>query len=143
MIPVWVAKWVGLQYRDKGRGQGGYDCWGLARAILQGERGISLPDYADAYVSACDPESASRAVSAGLAAGWRRTLAPAEFDLVILAIARRPWHCGIVVAPGWFVHCPPPHRGETQTLSCCERLDSMTWRNRVEGFYRYRGNASG
>jgi len=136
LIPAWVGAWVGLPYADKGRGPNAFDCWGLARAVLQAERGIRLPDYAEAYESASDPESASRAVMAGLAEGWQKVTVPVVFDLVILAIARRPWHCGIVVAPGWFLHCPPPHRGNTQTLSCVERLDSIAWRNRVDGFYR-------
>lgn len=136
MIPAWCAKWVGRPYADKGRGPNAFDCWGLVRAVLRTERGANLPDYADAYTSSCNEQSAPRAVLAGLAAGWQKVMQPAAFDLVILAIARRPWHCGLVVAPGLFLHCPPPHRGSTQTLSCIERLDSITWRNRVEGFYR-------
>lgn len=136
MIPGWAAKWVGRPYADKGRGPDAYDCWGLTRAVLHAERGLTLPDYADAYESACDPESAPHAVVAGLAAGWQKVATPVAFDLVILNIARRPWHCGLVVAPGLFLHCPPPHRDSRQTLSCVERMDSITWRNRVGGFYR-------
>lgn len=143
MIPAWVGRWVGLPYRDKGRGPDGFDCWGLVRAALLAERGIRLPDYADAYESASDPDSASRAVTAGLANGWRKVERPEPFDLVILKIALRPWHCGLIVARGWFLHCPPPHRGSTQTLSCLERLDSLQWRNRVEGFYRLQAGIEG
>lgn len=136
MIPAWCSKWVGRPYADKGRGPDAFDCWGLARAVLQAERGATLPDYADTYTSAGDPQSAPCAVLAGLADGWQKVTQPDTFDLVILSIARRPWHCGLVVAPGLFLHCPPPHRDSRQTLSCVERLDSITWRNRLEGFYR-------
>lgn len=61
MIPAWVGAWVGREYSDKGRGPR-YDCWGLVRAILSAERGISLPSYADAYLTASDRYSVSEAV---------------------------------------------------------------------------------
>jgi cell wall-associated NlpC family hydrolase len=61
LIPDFAAKWIGLPYADKGRGPA-YDCWGLARAVLAAEAGLVLPDYADAYTTACDRFSVARAV---------------------------------------------------------------------------------
>jgi len=61
---------------------------------------------------------------------------PQAFDLVILNIAARPWHCGVMVAPDRFLHVMPPGpRGPT--FSCIERIDSPRWQARVEGFYRH------
>lgn len=135
MIPSWCSKWIGLPYEDKGRGPA-YDCWGLVRATLSAEAGIALPDYADAYTRADDRLSVAAAVESGLRDGWQLADRPQPFDLLILRIGGRPWHCGLIVAPGLFLHCPPPNAKGQQILSCIERLDSPHWARRIEGFYR-------
>jgi len=134
-IPAWVAPWIGLPYQNKGRGPA-YDCWGLVRAVMTEAAGYMLPDYADAYTEAEDSFSVSAAIGAGLAAGWQRVENPQPLDLLILRIAARPWHCAVVVAPGLFLHVPPPGRSGRQSFSCIERLDSPHWSRRIEGFYR-------
>ena len=75
MIPAWAGPWIGLPYQDKGRGPA-YDCWGLARAVLAAEVGLDLPDYADAYTTACDRFSVARAVEQGLSDNWERVDRP-------------------------------------------------------------------
>ena len=137
MIPAWVGPYIGLPYADKGRTRTGYDCWGLVRAALDEVAGITLPDYADAYATACDPHSVSQAVAAGLTDGWHAVPRGAPFDLLILRIAGRPWHCALMVAHGLFLHVPPPRADGMQILSCVERIDSPTWAKRIEGFYRH------
>ena len=130
-----LARWIGLPYADKGRGPDAYDCWGLARAVLA-ERGMALPDYAEAYTRAADHDSVAVAVRAGLADGWQPVDKPQAFDLVILNIAQRPWHCGVMVAPDRFLHVMPPGP-KGQAFSCIERIDSPRWARRIEGFYRH------
>lgn len=105
-----ISDWIGKPYKDKGRGPDGWDCWGLVRAILMSERGITLPDYADAYITASDRYSVSQAVQAGLEHGWARVTKPKAFDLLILRIAGRPWHCAIMLNDRQFIHVPPPSR---------------------------------
>lgn len=135
MIPSWCSKWIGLSYADKGRGPS-YDCWGFSRAVLQSEAGLVLPDYRNAYTTCDDRLSVADAVEAGLAEGWERVDQPRMLDLLILRIGGRPWHCGLIVAPGLFIHCPPPDAKGRQILSCIERLDSPHWAKRIDGFYR-------
>lgn len=135
MIPAWAGKWIGHPYADHGRGPS-YDCWGLVRAVLAAEAGITLPDYADAYTAANDRLSVASAVELGLADGWKRVELQQAFDLLILRIMGRPWHCGLIVAPGLFLHVPPPDKQGRQMLSCIERLDSPHWSRRIEGIYR-------
>jgi cell wall-associated NlpC family hydrolase len=135
VIPAWAGKWIGRPYADKGRGPA-YDCWGLVRAVLQAEAGLVLPDYAAAYTRADDRLSVAAAVEAGLADGWERVEAQRALDLLILRVAGRPWHCGVIVAPGLFLHAMPPWRDGRQLLSCIERLDSPHWARRIEGIYR-------
>lgn len=127
-----LAAWVGIPYRDKGRGPDAFDCWGGVRAVLLAAKGIVLPDYADAYTSADDHDSASTAVTQGLADGWQAVDRPQPFDLLILRIAGRPWHCGLVVARNRFLHWAP------KQTSCIERMDAPMWARRIEGVYRCR-----
>lgn len=131
MIPAWVLPWVGLPYADKGRGPLAYDCWGLVRAVLAREAAIPLPDYADAYSGACNRLSVAGAIEAGLADGWCVVTRPQAFDLLILRIAGRPWHCAVMVTSGMFLHAPPLN------TSCIERVDSPQWAKRIEGVYRH------
>lgn len=131
-----LAHWIGKPYADKGRGPDAFDCWGLARAVLQ-ERGLVLPDYADAYATADDPDEAAAAVRAGLADGWRAVSRPQPFDLIVLNVAKRPWHCGVMVAADRFLHVMPPAPTGRQAFSCIERIDSPRWVGRIEGWYRH------
>lgn len=128
--------YVGLPYRDKGRGPDAWDCWGGVRYYLQREHALLLPDYADAYTSAVDGDSVAAAVGAGLVTDWREVTKPRPGDLVILRIGKRPWHCAVMVDARRFLHWPPPIRG-VQQLSCIERLDSPQWNRRIVGFHRH------
>lgn len=137
MTDAVFARYIGLSYRDKGRGPDAWDCWGGVRMVFAEVYGLALPDYADAYSTAADFESVSAAIEAGLADGWVRQERPQAGDLLSLKIAGRPWHCGIMVNDEQFLHWPPPGRHGRETLSCLERLDAPVWGRRVEGFYRH------
>ena len=135
-IPDWVGAYIGLPYADKGRDRSGVDCYGLVKLILAEVSGIALPDYSGAYTTADDHNSVADAVDAGLRDGWQRVKRPQALDLLILRIAARPWHTGLMVNAGMFIHCPPPGRDGHQSFSCIERLDNPQWAKRIEGFYR-------
>lgn len=130
--PAWVAPYVGLPYKDKGRGPDGWDCWGGVRMVLAEVFGTELPDYGDEYETAADRAAVAVAVEHGLADGWERIDRPEPGALLILRIAGRPWHCGLIVAPNLFLHWVP------NATSCIERLDSLMWTRRIEGIYRRR-----
>jgi cell wall-associated NlpC family hydrolase len=129
--PQWCSKYVGKPFAEKGRGPDGYDCWGLVRAVLAAEFGVAgLPDYVDSYTRTGDKLSVSSAVRAGLAEGWQRVETPEAGTLVILRLAGRPWHCAIAVNKDWMLHAL------MGSDVCLERLDSMVWSDRIEGYYR-------
>jgi cell wall-associated NlpC family hydrolase len=142
-VPAWCEKWIGLPFRDKGRGPDGYDCWGYVRAIMLERFGVTLPDYADAYTDPHDHASVATAVEAGLRDGWKSVSAPCCGDLVVIKIAGRPWHCALAVSPDRFLHCPSQqerHTGREIGMSCIERFDNVIWTRRIEGIYRYAGD---
>lgn len=131
VLPKWAAQWVGIPYKEKGRGPDGYDCWGVIQAIQLSVFHVDLPDYADTYRDGEDWEAIGAAVQAGLADGWQRTEQPRAGDLLILSIAARPWHCGMMLSSLHFLHAAP---GDSTVI---ERLDTPRWARRIEGIYRY------
>lgn len=132
--PGWCGRYVGLPFKDKGRGPDGYDCWGLARAILAEQFGLQgLPDYAGTYAGAKDWRSVEVAVRAGLACGWAAVQDAQPGDLVILKLKGHPWHCAVAVGGDWMLHVAEG------TEAVLEQWTGPLWRNRVEGFYRYVG----
>lgn len=139
MAPEWVAGYIGIPYKDKGRDRSGCDCWGLVRLILGEVFGISVPSYAGDYVEASDSSSVTEAVQQGLRDGWRKVEGARGGDLLILRIAGRPWHCGLLVTPRLFLHAPAKDRGGRPLLSCIDRLDSPMWARRISGIYRHSG----
>lgn len=142
--PDWCGQYVcGSMFADHGRGEWymqaiplrKFDCWGLVRAVLQEQFGIEgLPDYGDAYSRAHDQRSVAAAVQAGLRDGWTKLGLldePRAGDIIILRLAGRPWHCGVLAGLDWFLHIT---EGAGATL---EQWTRPLWVNRIEGFYRH------
>lgn len=101
----WSA-FVGLPWRDRGRGPDGYDCWGLCRAAFTAATAIELPSYAEGYRSAADAAATAR-VLAREVADWIdvATAGVAPLDAAVMTIAGR-FHIGLVVRPGSVLHMP-------------------------------------
>lgn len=125
-----LADFIGVPFADHGRA-GGFDCWGLARAVLAACRGLRLPDYGEGYADCGDHDGIAVAIREGLAADFVRVAVPEPFDLVIFNIGGQPRHVGVVVDAGRFLHAP---EGQSSRI---ERLSDRMWARRVEGFYRH------
>jgi len=107
VIPAWCGPYIGLPFADHGRDRAtGLDCWGLVRLVYAEVFGLALPSYSADYTDAHDQASVSAAVAQGLQDGWQQVYKPSAGDLLILRIAGRPWHCGMVVTPEAFLHQP-------------------------------------
>ncbi|OCC01715.1 hypothetical protein BA190_27525 [Labrys sp. WJW] len=123
-------RYVGLPFRDRGRDERGYDCWGLAQLIYREQLGIELPSYVEEYTSTAD-RTALNALIKGERAPWSPVTQEKArtFDLVLLR--ERPWHIGIVVGSGLMIHMP---LYQTSTVE-----PYRTGRNfiRLEGLYRH------
>lgn len=126
-----VAALVGIPYVDKGRDPAvGLDCWGVVRQFYQTVRGVLLPSLVARYVSAFDAASVS-ALVADEASAWTRVAAPAFGDVVTFNVSGRPWHIGVCLGGGRFLHTV---KGVGSVI---ERLDSPLWAPRIEGYWTY------
>lgn len=126
-----LARWIGIPYVPRGTLPAGLDCWGLCRAVAWEEFHTVLPEYfydvarllddAEARIGeACRPDSAWRAVQDARAG-----------DIVVLRIAGRATHTGILIAEDAMLHTLA---GRT---SCIEPITAPAWRRRIEGVWRW------
>jgi cell wall-associated NlpC family hydrolase len=124
-------RFVGMPYADKGRGEA-VDCWGLVCRVFLELRGVALPSYAEAYVTADDAAAIARLV-AGELEPWQPIAPGAEqpFDCVLMKECGLPRHIGVVTQPGLLLHV---RRGATSTI---ERYRSGPLKFRLAGFYRF------
>jgi cell wall-associated NlpC family hydrolase len=129
-MPAWCTQYVGLPFKDLGRDRGGLDCWGLVRLVLAEQFGITnLHDYSDRYTSDRDPAAADLVASER--ARWTAVTDPHPGDVAVFRVAGRPWHVGLVVAPGVMLTTA---RGTGAVL---DRLDAFRWLGRLDGYYRH------
>jgi cell wall-associated NlpC family hydrolase len=140
--PAWCNRYVGIPFVSRGRDRLGCDCYGLVALVLREQFAIEVPSYANDYPDALEQLEVAWLISNEISRQrWQRLNVPLPIDgerssalpgsVILLRIAGQPWHVGIVVADGWFLHVRPA------TDSCLERYDSLRWHRRIQGFYRY------
>jgi cell wall-associated NlpC family hydrolase len=126
----WVNQYIGLPYEAKGRSKDAVDCWGLVRLVLQEQKGFILPSFTDLYDDPDNHAEVTKALSIGVV-DWGEVDDPEPFDVVILRLMGEPWHCSLYLGDGIMLHTMRGH------MSAIEKLDSVKWRNRIEGYYRW------
>lgn len=131
---TWSNAYIGLPFREKGRGPDAYDCWGLARAIFAAEQHIDLPSYTEDYASLAEREEIAVAFGAANADPWRPIDTGDErpFDVGLFRRGSIAAHVGIVVEPGRMLHI------EEGNESGIVGYRDGRWRTRLIGFYRHR-----
>ena len=127
----WWNSYIGIPFVNKGRERDGLDCWGLFKIVYEDRLSIFLPSYITDYTEAGINESVNSTFTEGLKKGWSRADIVREYDLVILTLAGKPFHCGIVTKPGFMLHVM---RG---CNSIVESYTGRMWNNRIEGIYHY------
>lgn len=124
---------VGIPYVDRGRAISGADCWGIVQLYHWHILGIRLPSYLAAYQSADDLASSALAVVVSRQA-WHAVHKGAvePGDVVVLRLGGFPCHCGAMLGgSSQFLHTL---RGRNSAI---EDLNAVTWRDRIEGVYRW------
>ncbi|MBE0598442.1 MAG: C40 family peptidase [Desulfuromonadales bacterium] len=128
MLPPWAAEYVGIPFAEHGRDRCGCDCWGLVRLVLAERFGVEVSDF-EAYRDSRDGAAIEARIRAEQER-WAAVSEPSPGDVVVLRIAGRPHHLGVVIAPSVMLHV------ERGIDSCIESYDGPLWRNRIDGFWR-------
>ena len=131
---MWHNKYIGIPFLDKGRDINGIDCWGLARLVYKQEYKIDLPNFSTDYEA--DDTERMRDLLAQYKEGWEKIDAPTEGCIVLFNILGVESHIGIAVSNTHFLHARDRYD------SAIESFESVAWRNRITGFYKYSENKS-
>ena len=125
---------IGLPWHDKGRARDGVDCYGLLHLVFAELRGIELPSFAEAYVTASDRRALAQLIRGEIDDLWDEIPDGQEqvFDGVLIREGALSRHIGLVVSPGLMLHV---ERGKTSVI---ERYRGGMFAHRIAGFYRYR-----
>jgi len=125
-----MRDFIGIPYRDGGRDYTGADCWGLVWLYYRDELGVDLPPLAGAYQND-DRKRISQLTDETMPlVGARKVDVPIDGDIVLMRMRGMPTHVGVYVSPGMVLHT---HR---RTDSVIQRIDSLSLRSRIEGYYR-------
>lgn len=125
-----LAKYIGIPYKSKGRSAAGVDCYGLLYLLYRDMFNIEIPSYVDEYVDAKHSKTVSDAIIDNLH-NWREVQKPEFGDLLVFNVLGLPTHTAMYINGGNFVH------SFMGTDTCIERINSITWKRRLQGVYRW------
>lgn len=125
-----LAHFIGLPYRDHGRDRHGVDCYGLVLLFYREILGLEIPALDAAYASAEDGASVAECVG-WAQRQWQAVETPQVGDVLLFHVLGWPAHVGVYLGNGDFLHA------FRETHSCIERLNSITWKRRHIGTYRW------
>lgn len=133
---MWYNDYVGLPFKEGGRDNGEYDCWGLVRAVLSEQVNIQLPRLDNLrFNKNTDRRKLIREINdyANAIDGWRQLTLDGNYDTYDICWLRNggPIHWGVMVSNKLFLHV------ERGCDSVIERIDSPQWHNKVRGMFRH------
>ena len=132
-IPSWVARYIGIPFRDRGLARDGADCWGLARIVYLERFGIALP--AMSYRSLRDRDAIAAELEVFRSGQIFVQVDRHQLELGDLAEFKvgELFHCGVMVSRERMLHAV------RDSESCHESIDVPLWAPRLRGFWRYTG----
>ena len=139
--PLWVSRYFGIPFIDRGLTRDGCDCWGLVRLVILEQTGVKLPGYPEIGRGATLAKL--RTIFAAADGPEWLEMHPAQetaFDVVLMkglvehegSKHQRPIHIGCVVEPGTLIHI---EEGCEVTVVDYRSHPRVT--HRVTGFYRH------
>lgn len=123
-----IADLMAARYEEGGRGQEAYDCFGLFAELCR-RRGLAIPEHPTAR----DLAQRQSDILSAISAEWMELDTPEVGCAVAIRIGPYVSHVGMVIDGGRFIHA------NRRTGVTVARLDDLQWRERIAGFYRYRG----
>lgn len=133
---MWWNNYVGIPFKCDGRDRSGADCYGLVALIYQEQLGIELNLFNGVFINqsfSCLKNVAR--VMEEEREKWERVEKPIVFDVILLRFSEYVWHCGVIIGNKKMIHVM------TGINSCIENYNSITWRQRVAEFRRYKNHS--
>ena len=127
-LSVEILNLIGKPFVDGGRGPDAYDCWGLCVEVYRCF-GIELPDY---KICCHDSEAFDKLYARDIQTRRRHDWPDVPTPAVLTIRFNSPKfvnHVGVYIGGGRFLHT------REKTGVVIERVDSMYWKHRIEGFY--------
>lgn len=144
--PKWAAHYLTIPFKDRGIDHAGCDCWGLVRLIMFEQCDIVLPLYPGISPGATYAKLKA-IVGAARSEEWAEITTGNEttFDVALMKghiedindtgrIVAAPIHIGLVVGRHTLIHIE-----KGSNVSLANYNTHMRLKNRIHGFYRYRG----
>lgn len=122
-----------MPFKEKGRDYSGGDCGAVHYLAYRDVLGIELPSFIDDYVNAGNDEASRRVIHDILLSQkqfWDKVDKPRALDVALFRLGNTETHLGLMIDKNRFVHC------ERKINTVIEHINSMKWKNRVEGIYR-------
>lgn len=131
-----IRRYIGIPFKDGGRGFDGLDCWGLVRLVWHEERDILMPDMGDEYSSAFERGDVCGLFGKYTAQDWNVDVTDQprrELDVLVFSFGTLELHAGLWVAPGEMLHVM---KGMETAV---ERYDIVKWSKRLSRVLRPTG----
>lgn len=125
----WSDDWIGIPYRELGRGPDGYDCLGLFATLQRERHGREIFDPLCTMAEAIRDEIARREKLR-----WRPVSEADEGCAVLFNVRGFALHVGYALDDRMMLHTSQ-ETGE----SLIECFRSAHWGDRLEGIYAYAG----
>ena len=134
----WASEYIGLPFKDRGRGPDGWDCWGFFQKLKQEQDGLEIPSYIDKYETIQEKNRVSNAIIRGIEDEWVEVDEDnaKQGDGVVFEIKGMVFHIGYILQPPQFLHI---HKNIN---SCLDRWTHGRWNRRIDGFYRHEDELS-
>jgi len=127
----WAERYVGLPFKDFGRGFSGVDCWGLVRLVLKNECNVEVPSYGE--ISARDLVRVTSTIASESNCDPWRPVDHGELQPFDVALMRgKPLHVGIMASATQVLHV------EERICAVLLPLTHASISRRIVGFRRHR-----
>ena len=128
-----ITEYIDIPFLDNGKDRNGLDCWRLVVMFYREKLGIDLPDFSGIYVDGtlASLKKVTRIIRENKKK-WQQVKKPQPYDVILIRTGSMVYHAGIVVGRRTMLHIM---EGVNSTV---EEFTGLMWKDKVEGFYRYR-----